>query len=78
MKIWLRNMLNAAVEMEEVPGVLKEGLIVPVYKGGGRDPASVGSYRGVALASVIAKLLERLVLERMGPTHVESGIPYNF
>ena len=28
-KVWLRNILNAIVEMEEVPA--KSGLIVPVY-----------------------------------------------
>lgn len=29
------------VEFEEVPAVLKVGVIVPVYKGGGRDPMKV-------------------------------------
>ena len=40
-KLWLRNILNAVVEMEEVPESLKLGQIVPVYKGGGRDPMRV-------------------------------------
>ena len=30
--IWLLRILNAVVELEVVPDVLKEGFIVPVYK----------------------------------------------
>ena len=36
-----------------------------MYKRGGKDPAKVDSYRGVTPASVVAKLLEKLVLARM-------------
>ena len=32
--------------------MLKSGVVVPVYKGGGKDPKSVHSYRGVTLTSV--------------------------
>ena len=41
MVIWLLRILNAVVELEVVPDVLKEGFIVPVYKGGGKDPLRV-------------------------------------
>lgn len=34
--IWLLKILNATVELESVPEVLKRGVTVPVYKGGGR------------------------------------------
>ena len=74
--IWLRNILNCIVEMEEVPAVLKSGLIVPVYKRGGKGPAKVDSYRGVTLASVVAKLLEKLVLARMQFLLREANIPH--
>ena len=36
--IWLRNILNATVELESVPTVLKRGFVLAVYKGGGRIP----------------------------------------
>ena len=36
--IWLMNILNATVELESVPTVLKRGVVVPVYKEGGKDP----------------------------------------
>ena len=59
-----------------MPAVLKSGLIVPVYKRGGKDPAKVDSYRGVTLASVVAKLLEKLVLARMQFLLREANIPH--
>ena len=34
--IWLMNILNAVVEFQSVPPVLKRGIVVPVYKGGER------------------------------------------
>ena len=30
-QVWLRNVLNAIVELEEVPNTLKSGFIIPVY-----------------------------------------------
>ena len=49
-------MLNALVEFDEVPSLLKAGIIIPVCKRHGRDPLKMNSYRGVTLSSVIAKL----------------------
>ena len=61
-QIWLRNVLNTLVEFDEVPSLLKAGIIIPVCKRHGRDPLKMNSYRGVTLSSVIAKLQESLVL----------------
>ena len=38
MVIWLTKILNAVVKLETIPDVLKKNVIVPVYKGGGKDP----------------------------------------
>ena len=54
---WLLRVLNAVVDLEVIPSVLKSGIIVPVYKGGGKDPTSVHSYRGVTLTSIVGKVL---------------------
>ena len=75
-QVWLRNVLNAIVELEEVPNTLKSGIIIPVYKGSGRDPVKTDSYRGVTLSSVLAKMLEMLVLGRMRDLLREAGIPH--
>ena len=64
------------VELEEVPAVLKSCVILPVYKGGSKDPLDVNSYRGITLTSVVAKLLEILVLERMNPLLSEANFPH--
>jgi len=74
--IWLRNILNAVVELEAVPDVLKRGLIVPVYKGSGKDPLRMDSYRGITLTSIIAQVLEFLLLERLECVFVEAGLPH--
>ena len=69
-------MTNAVVDLEVVPSVLKSGVIVPVYKGGGKDPMDVHRYRGVALTSVVGKVLEFLILGRLQFVLLEAGIPH--
>ena len=61
--LWLKGIMNAMVEMEKIPAVLKCGVVVPIYKGGGKDPLNTNSYRGVTLTSVTAKVLESLCLK---------------
>ena len=56
MVIWLVNILNVVVDMEVVPSTLKSGIVVLVYKGGGKNPVLADSYRGVTLSSVFAKV----------------------
>ena len=63
--VWLQGMLNSFVESEAVPSVLKTGILVPVYKGGGKDPLKVDSFRGVTLTSTLAKVLEFLIMGRL-------------
>ena len=74
--IWLMRLLNAVVELEVIPDALKCGVVVPVYKGGGKDPLKVDSYRGITLSSVIAKVLEFLTLNRLQMVFMEASIPH--
>jgi len=76
MVIWLLNVLNAVVELEAVPDILKRGVVVPVYKGGGKDPLRVNSYRGVTLSSIVAKVLEFLCLDRLQMVFLEADLPH--
>ena len=64
------------IELEVIPDILKRGIIVPVYKGGGRDPLKTDSYRGITLTSMISKVLEFLVLERLESVFVSAGLPH--
>ena len=53
---WLTEVLNFVVKLEQVPSSLKSGITIPVYKGGGKDPLDLNSYRGITLNSVIWNL----------------------
>ena len=74
--IWLMRILNAVIELEAIPEVLKRGVVVPVYKGGGKDPMRRDSYRGITLTSMVSKVLEFLMLERLESVFVAAGLPH--
>ena len=54
--IWLRNIMNALIDLEMIPDFLKQDAVVPVYKGGGKDPLLMDSYRGITLTSILSKV----------------------
>ena len=74
--IWLTEIFNSVVDVEQIPTCLKLGITIPVYKGGGKDPLNVNSYRGITLNSVISKVLETLILNRLEPLFMEAGLPH--
>ena len=41
---WILQVCNAIVEVESIPSSLKTGIIIPVYKGCGKDPLDTNSY----------------------------------
>ena len=73
---WLTEILNSIVDAERIPSCLKLGTTIPVYKGGGKDPLNANSYRGITLNSVISKILETLILNRLEPLFIEAGVPH--
>ena len=73
---WIRQICNSIIDLEHVPDSLKMGIVIPVYKGGGKDPLDTNSYRGITLTSVISKVLESLVLARLRDHLTERGIPH--
>ena len=66
---WLTEILNSVLDVESLK-------TIPVYKGGGKDPLDVNSYRGITLNSVISKVLELLILERLDPLFTDAGLPH--
>ena len=62
---WLLHILNAVMDLEAIPSILKRGVVMPVYKGGGKNPLWVSSYCGVTLTSTMTKVLECLLLARL-------------
>ena len=67
MCVWLCKIFNAIANLEAIPLHFKEGILIPIYKGKGKDPLIPASYRGITLTSVIAKSFEILLLDRMLP-----------
>ena len=75
LKLWLKKIFNTIVSLEELPASLNEGLIIPVHKGKGKDPFLPGSYRGITLSTVISKLFENILLQRLSPVLEDAGVP---
>ena len=75
-KSWLCKNFDAVVSLEAIPNQFKVGIIVPIYKGKGKDPLLPGSYRGITISSVIAKTFEHLLLDRMLPILSDNCAPH--
>ena len=58
-----------------MPTVLKRGFVVPIYKRGGKNRMKIDSYRGITLISMVAKVLEFLLLERLELVFLEADLP---
>ena len=76
LRAWIQQICNYIIDSEHVPDPFKIGIIVPVYKGGGKDPLDTNSYRGITLTSVLAKVLESLLLTRLQNHLAEKGLPH--
>ena len=75
MCVWLCKIFNAIANLEAIPLHFKEGILIPIYKGKGKDPLVPTSYRGITLTSVNAKSFEILLLDRMLPILKDRNIP---
>ena len=74
---WLLEILNSIIDTELVPLSLKSGITIPIYKGGGKDPLDTNNYRGITINSVISKILELLIINRLEPLFMEAGVPHS-
>ena len=75
MKLWLKKVFNSIIHFEQMPDCLKEGLVIPIYKGKGKDPLQLNSYRGITISSVISKLFEIIILHCLSPWLEEVCFP---
>ena len=75
-KSWLCKVFNGIINLEVIPSHFKEGIIVSIYKGKGKDPLLPGNYRGITLTSVISKTFEYLLLDRMIPVLGDNIVPH--
>ena len=73
--LWLKQIFITISHLEQIPSCLLTGIIKPIYKGKGKDPLSCHSYRGITITSVIMKVLEYSLLEKILPVLQEHGHP---
>ena len=66
---WLMKILNAFVELEVISEALKCGVVVPIYKGGGKD-----SIKEITFTSMVSKILEFLLLGCLELVYMEVGL----
>ena len=59
----LVKLVNVVWRLEKIPYLWKVGRIIPIFKGG--DISDLGDYRGINLLSIIGKLVEALVYDRL-------------
>ena len=70
--ICLTNILNAIIDLEVIPGSFRFGLVVPVYKGSGKDPLKTDSYRSITLSPVFSNVLEFFILNQLNMVFMEA------
>ena len=59
------KLINLSLSTGRVPKLFKSALVHPVYKGGGKDPRSPGSYRPIAILPALSKILETVVRDSL-------------
>ena len=57
------NLLNRIIDSEVIPQSWKEGIIIPIPKGG--DPTAVNNLRPVTLLPIQGKILEKIIHKRL-------------
>jgi hypothetical protein len=60
----LSYLYNAIMRHGYIPMRAKQGIIITLYKGGGKRKDSPNSYRAITLLPAVTKLLERILLQR--------------
>ena len=61
----LTALFNSVLNFEEIPGQWKTSLLIPLYKGKGKDKSDPSSYRPVSLIPVFCKIFEKVLLNRV-------------
>ena len=61
----LVTIFNMIIQYEYVPVNFRRGIQIPLYKGKNAPPLDTNSYRGITLLSILNKLFEVLIWQRM-------------
>lgn len=61
---YLATVFDSILETKCVPAIFKSGVLTPIHKKG-KDPKLVDNYRGITVTSVLGKLFETTILQRL-------------
>ena len=70
----LQIIFNSIITHECVPANFKRGIVIPLYKGGQKDPSLHDNYRGITLKTIMSKVFEKLCLSRIKDAIQEDAI----
>ena len=63
--ISMTELFNCILRTEIVPDIWKHSIIVPLYKGKGKDKTDPNNYRPVSLTPSFSKIYEKIILDRI-------------
>jgi hypothetical protein len=63
--IHLCRLFNLIIECEYMPHIFNLGHVLPIHKGKGKSKHDPSNYRGITLTSAIAKLFEKIFIQRI-------------
>ncbi|XP_063959280.1 uncharacterized protein LOC135154962 [Lytechinus pictus] len=66
---------NSFLAASYTPQSLKDGLVLPLHKGKGKNPRDPKNYRGITLTSTLCKLLELVLKPRIESSLLQCDIP---
>jgi hypothetical protein len=61
----LVKLFNAILSRGFYPSLLRMGIIVPLFKGGNKCKSEFGNYHGLTLTSVIGKVFDKIIMNRI-------------
>lgn len=74
----LCDLINAMISHSFIPDSVMRVVIIPILKKKGLDPRKSAHYRPIALASVISKIVELVLLQRFGDNLATSDNQFGY
>ena len=68
----LKDLFNKIIMERKIPDQFKSGIITPICKKG-KSNKSLDSYRGITVSSILGKVFEHAMLEKIKPNLVEQS-----
>ena len=74
----IATVFNEILRNKVITDVFKSGIIIPVHKKG-KDPCKIDNYRGITVSSILGKLFETVLLNRLDElNNNQSDLQFGF